>query len=158
MLKRFLVVLMFVVPVPAWAACTQADLTGIWRFNFDTGASTGSARTYMMSCLLNIKAGGAIVPGACQTVNGSAEAGAFSINSPNRKLQMNNANCEARFSGNPQSGNDFELQFTASGGGAIFSINAARLSISADKQILLGSLGTTNKAYILTTAIKRATP
>ncbi len=99
------------------------------------------------------------MPGACQTVNFSNRVGEFVIHSPNRKLQMNTATCEARFSGNPVSDSDFQLRFIEPGvSGTIFGVNAARLSISADKQTLLGWLGTANKAYVMTTALKRATP
>jgi hypothetical protein len=156
MFKPFLAAaLIIVLPTQAWAVCTQADLTGFWRFNFDTNSGNG----LVLSCILKIRANGEIVPGACQTVNFTSPKGEFLINAPNRKLQMNTATCEARFSGNPVSNSDFGLRFIDPGGTSVtYFVNAARLSISVDKQMLLGWLGVDNQGYNTTTALKRATP
>jgi hypothetical protein len=151
-------VLIMFLPTQAWAVCTQADLAGFWRFNFDTGVAANGV-TDVLSCILKIKANGEIVPGACQTVNFSDQKGEFFVNAPNRKLQMNTATCEARFSGTPVSDGDFLLRFIDQGGiTKFYKVNLARLSISADKQMLLGWLGSDNRGTVTTTALKRATP
>lgn len=139
----------------AHAACTQADLNGQWRFMFDTGIATGQtpSRSLVLSCLLSVKADGAIEPLNCQTVNGSGDEGALFIAPSARKLLMK-SNCRVVIGGPIVFQNDFGLQF----GNNSWYFNGADLTISEDKQMMLGwlSLGGTPMSSV--TALKRATP
>ena len=132
----------------AHAACSQGDLTGIWRFNFDTGYSPASLpTTRQQSCLLRIKSNGIIAPRKCNAV-GTGEVGEFVIHTPNTKLRMNANNCEARFLGN------FSLKFDDTH----HVFDDGRVSISPNKQLMLGWASYNDTPFAAVTALKRAVP
>jgi hypothetical protein len=144
-------------PSAAFAACTQADLKGKWRFNFDLNRTItidSIERVQFLSCVLNIKADGTITPGECETVNNSGDPGSFFIAPSARKLVMKTSNCTAMFSGDIVFTNDFGLAL----GNVTYFVNGAKLSISPDKQMLLGWLSVSGKPWSAVTAMKIATP
>ncbi len=144
-------------PSAAFAACTQADLKGKWRFNFDLNRIAtieGVEGAQFLTCTLTIKADGTITPGDCEAVNLSGDPGSFFIAPSNRKLVMKTSNCTAIFSGDIVFPNDFGLVL----GGTTFYVNGAKLSISPDKQMLLGWLSVSGKPWSAVTAMKIATP
>jgi len=147
--------LAIVISARAHAACTQADLKGLWRFMFDTGIATGQSpsRSLILSCLLTVKDNGAIVPLSCQTVNGSGDEGGFNIAPSDRKLLMK-SNCRIVFGGPIVFQNDFALQF----GNESWFFNGADLTISEDKQMMLGWLSLSGTPVFSVTALKRAAP
>jgi hypothetical protein len=156
MFKVFAVaVLAFLISTQAHAVCTQADLKGLWRFMFDTGIATSQtpSRSLISSCLLTIKADGAIVPRKCQTVYGSTDEGGIVIASSNRKFLMK-PNCTVVIGGDIVYLNDFELKF----GNSFWFFNGADLSISENKQMMLGWLSLQGTPVFAVTALKRATP
>jgi hypothetical protein len=145
----------------AHAICTQHDLTGSWRFEFDTGLmwTTGSQRIMKMSCILRIKNNGAVVPRRCDSVDATGYEAEF-INSGNRRLRMNLNNCEVRLSGSSSPRIVLFWQ-TSSSGGIEHHFDNARLSISKNRQIMLGWLSFNDKPAIpavSVTALKRARP
>jgi len=148
-------ILAVVISAQAHAACTQADLKGLWRFMFDTGIATGQtpSRSLILSCVLQIKGDGAITPRGCQTVNATGDAGGFVIHSPQRHLVMR-PSCTAVISGDIVYQNDFELQF----GNNFWFFNGANLTIAESKQMLLGWLSLGGVPNFAVTALKRATP
>ncbi len=144
-------------PSTAFAACTQADLKGKWRFNFDLNRTItidSAERVQFLSCVLNIKADGTITPGECDTVNNSGDPGSFFIAPSARKLVMKTSNCTAIFSGDIVFTNDFGLVL----GNVTYFVNGAKLSISPDKQMLLGWVSVAGTPWSAVTAMKIATP
>jgi hypothetical protein len=140
---------------PGPCGCTQADLTGLWRFVFDTGyKQTGEARSDRLSCFLQIKGNGVIVPRRCETVNESGDRGDFIVASSNRRLRMKANTCEVMFSGAIVFPHDFKLTFGTFGTDA----NGASRTISPNKDMMLGWLSYNGRPHVAVTAIRRATP
>jgi hypothetical protein len=148
-------ILALVMSAQAHAACSQTDLRGHWRFLFDTGIATSQtpSRSLILSCVLRIKNDGAIVPVNCQTVNATGDEGGLFIAPSNRKLLMKQ-NCTIVIGGNIVFQNDFGLKL----GNVTHYFNGANLSISQNKQMMLGWLSFNGTPAFAVTALKRATP
>ena len=148
-------ILALVMSAQAHAACTQANLRGYWRFMFDTGIATTQtpSRSLILSCVLRIKNDGTIVPVNCQAVNGTGDEGGLIIAPSNRKLIMKQ-NCTIVIGGNIVFQNDFELKFE----NLNWYFNGANLSISENKQMMLGWLSFNGTPAFSVTALKRAAP
>ena len=144
-----------VMSAQAHAACTQTDLRGYWRFLFDTGIATTQtpSRSLILSCVLRIKNDGAIKPVNCQAVNGTGDEGGIIIAASNRKLLMRQ-NCTIVIGGNIVYQNDFELKF----GSLNWYFNGANISISENKQMMLGWLSFNGMPAFAVTALNRAAP
>ena len=156
MLRRSAIAaLAILVSTQAHAICTQDDLAGSWRFEFNTGiVRTDTLRVRTMSCILRINGNGVIVPGRCDPVDGSGEEGAF-LTADNRRFLMNLNNCEIRLSGNAPS---FGLRWIENGDTLTYHFTNARLSISRARQTMLGWLSNGGTPIITVMALKRAMP
>ena len=155
MFKFSAIAVLIVLSFPAHAACSQENLTGLWRFIFDTGVIRGDGKqSRTMSCTLNVRNNGAIVSRGCQTVDGTGDGGAFHIQSPNRRLKMNVNRCEVVIGGQIVFANDFSLAF----GNVSYHFNGASLSISQNKQMMLGWVSVYGAPVFSVTALKLATP
>lgn len=149
------VALALLVSTQAHAICSQGDLAGVWRFEFNTGiVRSDTNRVQTMSCLLRIKGNGAIVPRRCDPVDSSGEEGAF-VTAGNRKFRMNLNNCEVRISSSSPS---FGLQWIDGGDVLTRHFTNARLSISKDRQMMLGWLSNAGTPIMTVIALKRARP
>ena len=135
-LRPILVSTAILFPLTAHGACVQSDLTGSWRFEFNTGDEvTGSTRTRMMSCAVIIKSTGALSVPNCQTISGNADAASVGINAPGRVLRMT-ARCEVSLGGGPGSptGNDIDLNM----GNATYFVDGFRMTMNRSKDVMIG--------------------
>ena len=122
------------------SSCTQADLTGNWRIEINTGTpnSNGIALD-ILSCLVRFQADGTLVPLACQAVNSrQGNSGTFAAFTTDRKFRVT-PGCAVSISGTPESSEDFEIQFfDGNGGKEGYGVNDANMTMSPTKQMMLG--------------------
>ena len=118
------------------AACTQADLTGLWRFQFNRGAVT-SNQVMMMDCRIAINQFGVIVPRGCEHIFASGTGASVVVNTPSRRLRVNNE-CSVSLTGTPSVTSDITLKFETEAATFNALVNTVSLSLSPDKNMMLG--------------------
>jgi len=119
--------------------CTQADLTGSWRMQFNTGEDGGgNGAIDTLDCIVTFRADGSIVPVKCDAVNSHVGGGGgFAVFTPSRKFVVHRG-CVVSISGTPGT-DDFELQFFDGMGGKLgYGLTGANFTITANKQMMLG--------------------
>src|SRR5690349_19580243 len=122
------------------ASCTQTDLTGNCRTAINTGVPTSNAIALdILSCLVRCQPERTLVPLACQAVNSKqGNSGTFAAFTIHRKFRVT-PGCTVSISGTPESSEDFEIQiFDGNGGKEGYGVNDANMTMSANKQMMLG--------------------
>jgi hypothetical protein len=135
-------------PIAAHGACVQGDLTGTWRFEFNSGADV-SGRTRMMSCLVNINATGAFSAANCKTIYATTDTGSIDFHTQ-RPLKINSA-CEVALGGAVVFGNDIEVTM----GTTSFFVNGVRMTMNRSKDVMIGYWFTGDVGNVAVMAVKR---
>lgn len=153
LVRCFAAALALLMSTQAHAVCKQMDLEGRWKFNFDLNrvvTINNVQRVLQLSCILQFKSDGEIKPEGCDGVDSQGSVGEFFIAQSERKLVMKQKSCTARFSGQIVYVNDFGLKIAAT----TYFVNAAELSMSANKQMMLGWLGVNDGPWASVIAMK----
>jgi hypothetical protein len=127
---------------PAFGACAQPDLTGVWRLNFNVGANhVSNSRTDQSSCLIDISNTGVVTPQQCASITGEVQTASITNNSPSRLLRVN-PQCEAKLRGDIVFGNDWNLTI----GPISYFVNGLQLTMSPSKDVMIGFASLINGA------------
>jgi len=131
MLKKIsLAVAMLLFPVASFAACVQNDITGTWRFQFDTGTNSPALK---MSCIIKIKSNGRFGPSTCTSVFNTTDSASIVIYNPARYLKVADTS-EVTVVGPVKSDHDIELGF----GNSSYTVDVIRLTLNLSKDVLMG--------------------
>ena len=147
-LRSILVSAVIFLPASAYGACVQSDLTGTWRFEFNSGADV-SGRTRMMSCVRVVRANGLFNAVNCKTIFATDDTGSVSIHTA-RPLKVSEA-CEVTLGGQVASSFDISIEIGSAG----FHANGFRMTLNRSKDVMLGYASVNNIGNVSVMAVKR---